>query len=294
MDEMLHQGKKIRVKLLKKLNKDFLAKTQLLLSQLDRAGSGIHKIKENEIIGLSNNDVSLIFHVINPIYSDLPYDYTDELRVKQKIKKGISEKLILYGDATNNPVFFQCELDISSDKYAERTFMIGQWFKLALSEVNEILVGKKNKNLVFKIKGLKKPTHWKDITIIHDGESLKIKQHGTLLGEYLLISLGIPKLRKNNKGNGIQPFLLSLFFSKEHLKNNLLLSTDALNQKTKSNLSGILKDIFDTNEDPITIDKKTKMYTAIFSTSVGKELAINNYHSGSKLFNTNIDLNSAD
>ena len=294
---MLHQDKKLRIKLLKKLDRKLLEKTLLLLSQLNRAGSGVHKIKENEIKGLKTEDITYILYEINPIYSNLPYYSDNELMVKEKriIKrnKKVIEKHILYGDAINNPVFFQCELDTSSDKYAERTFMVGQHFELALNEIGDLLSNKKlvNPN---KIKGLKKPFHWENITIIHTGQSLKVKQNDALLGEYMLTDLGIPKLRKTNKVKGVQPFLLSLFFSGEKLENDLLLSTNTLNQKTKSNLSKILKDIFDTNEDPIKIDETTKNYTAVFRTSTGGSLAINNHSSGSKFYDTSTDFNSAD
>ena len=171
--------------------------------------------------------------------------------------------------------------------------MVGQHFELALNEIKEVL---RNEKLVKsnKVKGLKKPILWRNITLIHKGESLEIKQDATSLGEYLLTDLGIPRLGKVKKGKGVQSFLLSLFFSKEKIKHNLLLSTDTLNQKTKSNLSKILRNVFDTHEDPIKIDRLTKMYTPVFKTSTGGRLAINNHFSGGKFYDTYTDLDSAD
>lgn len=126
------------------------------------------------------------------------------------------------------------------------------------------------------IAGIKSPVVWEKITMIFNGDTLKIKQDNLITGEYTLMELGFPKIKTERTVTGL---FYSLFVRENQPKNNLLLSTDNKNQKIKSNLSKILCNAFNTNIDPINIDKYG-FYKARFKTHLSGELYENKYASG--------------
>lgn len=258
------KNRKERIKYLLKLQKieddKFLEKAYLFLSQLKRAGIGTYETKENEIKGLSSDDISLIFHLLNQTYSGSEYENNKEYSV-----------------------FYISVPFISEENFVERTFKIGKYFELALSEIKEILENKNIKKEPSKINGLIQPIRWQNITIIYNGENIKIKQDDTTLGEYNLEDLGMPKVRKT-KLKGVRQLFTSLFFPETYKENSVLLGTNYVNQKNKSNLSKILKKVFETNVDPIYIDTKTKKYIPYFKISLSEDYAINDFPSGIRLY----------
>ncbi len=134
------------------------------------------------------------------------------------------------------------------------------------------------------ITGLKNPIIWEKVTMIFNGDTLKIKQENSIVGEYTLAELGFPKIKTERT---VTALFYSLFVRENQPNNNLLLSTDNKNQKIKSNLSKIFCNAFNTNNDPIGIDKYG-FYKAKFKTSLSGELYENTYSSGG-LLNENKD-----
>lgn len=141
-----------------------------------------------------------------------------------------------------------------------------------------------NKNAI-KIKGIRKPLRWEDVTIIYCGEIIKIKQNNTSLGEYDLNDLGIPKIGKTRM-DGVRQFFMSLFFIEYYKENTKLDSKNNNQQKLKSNLSKILKEAFETNIDPIGIDKENNRYIPLFKVSISEGLRVNDFASGVKFNDT--------
>lgn len=281
----IDKGRKVRIKKLSELNKESLEKALVLFNQLNTSGIHAHRIEENKIIGLKNEDITWALHVINPVYVEennkIPNAkymeaYEEVLDENGKLKK---VKIILYGDVKNNPVFFFSNF---SDK-SERTFMAGPKLELALEEIEKVLVTNINKKTSFVIEKLKTPIKWENITLIFNTDSLKIKQDSTILGTYTLKEIGIPKLRKT-KSNSVYHFFFSLFLTDHYGANDLLLVTNNNNQKNKSNLSKILRNAFSTNKNPIGIDKKTNKYIPLFKVSAGEDFRINDHRSGGKLY----------
>lgn len=133
-------------------NNGFLKNTHLLLSQLKRSGSGMRNIIEDEIYGLTDDDISIIFRFVNMIYQETPFDFNDKKfnARKETIRENgkiIKEIIRFDGDATNDTVFYFSGLDDS--KYSERTFNIGPNFDLATEEIKETL-DMENRYLVLK------------------------------------------------------------------------------------------------------------------------------------------------
>jgi hypothetical protein len=134
------KNKKERVKKLRDLDCTYLEKTLLLFNQLNTSGIHAHKVEENRILGLKNEDITWALHVINPIYAEINTRIPNEkyMEVYEEVKERGGKKkikIILYGDVVNNPVFFLSGFD---DK-PERTFMVGPQFDLALEEIKEVL-----------------------------------------------------------------------------------------------------------------------------------------------------------
>lgn len=143
------------------------------------------------------------------------------------------------------------------------------------------------------VKGIKKPMRWEDITIIYDGDSIKVKQHDKSLGKYSLLDIGIPKITPRRTGGVARLFLL--FFLKDELSKNqldTLLSSNSDNHKNKSNLSKMLCSAFGTNIDPIKIDSKTKLYSPIFKATYGGDLKLNEYPSGGHFYDSSESLHT--
>ncbi len=152
IDISIPQTKEDRVGRLTELDSDLLQKTLTLLKQFKRSGIGTYKIKENEIQELSNGDISWALFTINPLYTDFKFDLkkhkkfiTEEVFEKGKLTK---VKIKAAGDIMNYPVFYLSGFDESIGNYAERTFMIGPQFELALSEIKEVL-NPKSRYLLF-------------------------------------------------------------------------------------------------------------------------------------------------
>lgn len=282
--ESIDKGRKVRIQKLSELNKESLEKALVLFNQLNTSGIHAHRIEENKIIGLKNEDITWALHVINPVYVEennkIPNAkymeaYEEVLDENGKLKK---VKIILYGDVKNNPVFLFSNF---SDK-SERTFMAGPKLDEAIAEIKETL-SNVTPEAKKKIKNLKNPIRWENITLLFNTDSVKIKQDSTLLGEYTLKELGVPKLRKN-QSNGVYSFFTRLFFKEHYIHSDILSVKDKNNQKLKSNLSKILREAFNTNKDPISIDQKTGKYIPLFKVGVGNDYRINNYHSGRRLY----------
>lgn len=133
---------------LKDLEEKHLEKIQTLLLQLNRPGSGLYKILENEMQDISSEDITYALHIINPIYQDIEFDIFDKRFHSKDMEetKGKSEliktKIKLYGDYNKYPVFLLIGLEDGGMGYMERSFMAGPHIKLALSEIKEVL----NKN----------------------------------------------------------------------------------------------------------------------------------------------------
>lgn len=279
----IDKGRKARIKKLSELNKESLEKALALFNQLNTSGIHAHRIEENKIIGLKNEDITWVLHVINPIYAEennkIPNakymeEYEEVLDENGKLKK---TKIILYGDVKNNPVFFFSDF---SEK-AERTFMAGPKLNEAINEIKDTLA-KIKPGVKKKVKNLKTPIKWENIKMIFNTDTVKIKQDSTILGEYTLSELGIPKLRK--KSNGVYSFFVRLFFKEHYADSDILSVKNGNNQKLKSNLSKILKEAFNTNTDPISIDQNTDKYIPLFKVGVGNDYRINDHRSGRKLY----------
>jgi hypothetical protein len=133
-------------------NNGFLKNAYHLLSQLKRSGSGMRNIIENEIYGLTDDDISIIFHFVNMVYKETPFDFNDKKfnARKETIKENgkiIKEIIRFDGNATNETVFYFSGLDDS--KYSERTFNVGPNFDLAMEEIHEA-INMENRYLVLK------------------------------------------------------------------------------------------------------------------------------------------------
>jgi hypothetical protein len=126
------------------------------------------------------------------------------------------------------------------------------------------------------IKGLKQPIVWEQITIILKGLEVEIKQNKKSLGDYSIEDLGFPKFKGNRNVTAI---FFSLFTKETEKVSSILDSKNNKNQKLKSSLFKILINVFNTNKDPIEIDKKG-LYKAKFRVSTGGELRINEHRSG--------------
>jgi len=289
IDISIPKNKKERVKKLLRFDRTFLEKTLLLLNELKRAGVGIYKINENEIRGLKNDDISLMLSSVNHLYRDFQLELPKHQKfiTEEVFKDGklVKAKIEVGGDIMNFPVFFCSGFHEGEGRYPERTFMIGPQFETALDEIEEVLGKNKKKKKLNKIKGLVKPIKWDEITIIYIGDSVKIKQNDTALGEYNLKDLGMPKIGKN-KMEGVRQFFTSLFFPETYENNIILSSKNNTQQKLKSNLSRILKDVFETNRNPIQINKKNHTYYPVFKISMGKDLNVNDFSSGREFRDT--------
>lgn len=276
----LPKNKEGRIKMLNQWDDDFLQKTHKLLLELKRAGVGLYKIKENEIKGLSDDEVSIIYYRINPLYQEENYHLEKFDRYISQKDKFSKRKIKVDGDIMGFPVFFFAGLEHGGDStQMERTYMVGPQFETALEEIEGVLNKQIKKKVHSKIKGLIKPIKWEEITIIYTGESIKVKQNSTLLGEYNLENLGMPKIGKN-KMEGVRQFFTSLFFPENYINNPVLSSKNNSQQKNKGNFSKIFKNIFETSKDPIQTNKKNHLYTPLFKVSMGKDLGINDFSSG--------------
>ncbi len=126
------------------------------------------------------------------------------------------------------------------------------------------------------IKGLKQPIIWEQITIILKGFEVEIKQDNKSLGEYNIQDLGFSKVKGLRNISG---FFFSLFIKETQKVSSILNSKKNENQKLKSSLSKVLTNAFNTNKDPIEIDKNG-LYKAKFKTHSGAELRVNEHRSG--------------
>ncbi len=147
-----------------------------------------------------------------------------------------------------------------------------------LRSIKEISESTKNKKVPVII-GLIKPIRWEEIKLFYDGYIVKIKQNNTLLGEYSLESLGVPKIRQ--KTGGLLHFFMALFISDLPENSKVLSSRSSINQKRKSILSKILKTAFETNKDPIY--KVDHIYKPLFNTKLTGVLEIHEHPLGRKL-----------
>ena len=158
-------------------------------------------------------------------------------------RNGIKQNCILIHGKSNIEDIIDGEFTQSKDNlFLERMINLKKTLKNCLSKEE------KTKGI---IAGIKSPVIWEKITMIFNGDTLKIKQDNFVIGEYTLMELGFPKIKTERTVTGL---FYSLFVRENQPKNNLLLSTDNKNQKIKSNLSKILCNAFNTNIDPISID----------------------------------------
>lgn len=134
-------------------------------------------------------------------------------------------------------------------------------------EVDAIVASASKINLV----GLKQPVRWEKIQLSFDGDNIKIKQDDTFLGDEVPVSaLGLQKRAKENAKTSLTGFFTALFYDSE--KSKLLESISNTNQKHKSAVSKILKELFETNIDPIDIDQKKMIYVPKFKTDLYGQL----------------------
>ncbi len=139
-----NKTKEYRKLKLKDFNKSELEKTLLLLKQLKRPGIGHYKIKENEIQGLTNADITWILNVINPIYSDRidSIDITEYEKYAEGVEVIKTKDKITIKTPANliaNPVFFFSGLEDGGGRYLERTFMVGPLLDSALGDIEKLL-----------------------------------------------------------------------------------------------------------------------------------------------------------
>lgn len=145
IDISIPKTKEDRVRRLAELDNELLQKTLTLLDQLKRAGSGLYKIKENEIRELDSIDISRALFSINPLYRDFQFDPKKHRKFiaenEDVFKNGKLTKVVIKanGDIINYPVFFLSGFNENEESFAERTFMIGPQFDLALDEIKEVL-----------------------------------------------------------------------------------------------------------------------------------------------------------
>lgn len=126
------------------------------------------------------------------------------------------------------------------------------------------------------INGLRQPIIWEQITIILKGLEVEIKQNEKSLGDYAIEDLGFPKFKGPRNVTSI---FFSLFTKEIEKISSMLDSKDNRNQQLKSSLFKILGNIFNTNKDPIEIDRNG-LYKAKFKVSTGGELRVNEHRSG--------------
>lgn len=100
---------------------NLLEKTSLFLRQMKRSGIGIYDIPENEISDLSNEDITAILLIINPLYSEA-----------ERNRKGSNIQSI------DNPIFYISGV-VNRGEFIERTFRIGAQFSLAVDEISYVL-----------------------------------------------------------------------------------------------------------------------------------------------------------
>jgi hypothetical protein len=149
VDLLAPKSKEERIEVLIQWDDNLLNKVHQLLLELMRAGVSAHKIKENEIKGLSHDELSIIYYRINPLYQGLPLDPKRITRYSHTKNNEGKIKINLDGDAVGFPVFFFSGLENSNDADMERTYMIGPEFENALNEIEQVL-NENKKYLIFK------------------------------------------------------------------------------------------------------------------------------------------------
>lgn len=100
---------------------NLLEKTSLFLKQMKRSGIGTYDIPENEISGLSNDDITAMLLIINPLYSEV-----------ERNRKGSNKQSI------DNPIFYVSGV-VNHGNFIERAFDIGPQFTLAIDEIKYVL-----------------------------------------------------------------------------------------------------------------------------------------------------------
>lgn len=182
-------------------------------------------------------------------------------------------------------------LDTAND--VDFSLLLSSFDKLKLILEKKISKDEKIKGV---IKGITHPVRWENITIIYDGDFIKVKQNTKSLGQYSLSEIGIPKITPK-RSSGVAKIFLLLFLKDElqPSQQDILVSSNTNNHKNKSNLSKILCSAFGTNADPIKIDLETRLYAPIFRATYGGNLKLNEYRSGRKLYEeTDLEQDSLD
>jgi hypothetical protein len=165
------ENKEERIRLLhiiEEQHKGFLEKADVLLPQLKRAGIGIHNIKEQDIRGLSHEDVCMVFDLIHLVYAIFKVNYNLKIGGRGSKKK---EDFFIEGGVLNHNIFYVSGFDTTGET-REVTFKVGRQFELALKEIREVL---DNKNRYLNLKN--------DL-FFYNGHQLKIKPE-TLFYEIL-------------------------------------------------------------------------------------------------------------
>jgi hypothetical protein len=163
---------------------------------------------------------------------------------------------------------------------------VGYLYGKSVSEIkNKVLdmLKSKEKKVLKKFENLPKDFRWEKLKIILlDEHRLSFKYEDTFWGERDFSDLGIG----NSKKGGVKNLFRLFFISKQAdlPENDLLSSTEGKNQGNKKNLKKILCEFFETDIDPISINKESAKhdYVPKFETYLGGDFKETRFYSGKK------------